>query len=604
MPRSVASWTVSPRRRSSGSSGEPPARQATALTVPLAVALVAATLYLARLGAAPFLDPPEGIHAQIAWEMLHGAGLITPHLDGVPYFDKPPLLYWLMMTAFAWLGPTETAARLISGLSAVAVAVLTALIGARLASARVGLMAGLMVAANLEVFLFGRMVKPDLPFVACILLGLYGFIRTYLGDGRWPLLLGWAGLGLAALAKDFLGALGPLAIVAVFLWLTGEGKQWRQWIPPRAVLLFLAVALPWYVAVEIQHRGFLWYAVVDNHLLSVIRQREFPDEDVPLSTLEFLAVTAAGFFPWVLALPLAIRRALVRPWPTAEGRLWAFLAIWTVAILGIFALSPFKLPHYGLPAFPAMALLAARLWDEVIERPSGAPRSFTLLTPALLTMAGLALAAGLAWAGVLAVSPGAFAVADVSARNMAAQGQPVPTDFVAQSRPLLRTIAVIFALAAGALAVATWRRLPRLGVGALLAAMLAFLPLSVEGLALFATGRSVRVMTDAILLRAGPGDVLAHEGPVENSASALLRLDRPVQIVNGLQSNLAFGSTLSESHGRFWDGAALARAWRGPDRVFLLTALTPGRSVVRDLPPEQVHLLLEGGGRRLYSNRP
>jgi len=66
--------------------------------------------------------------------MLHGAGWITSHLDGVPYFDKPPLLYWLMAGAFAWLGPTESAARLVSGLSAVAVAVITVLIGTRLAS--------------------------------------------------------------------------------------------------------------------------------------------------------------------------------------------------------------------------------------------------------------------------------------------------------------------------------------------------------------------------------------------------------------------------------------------------------------------------------------
>ncbi|HTI52648.1 MAG TPA: glycosyltransferase family 39 protein, partial [Verrucomicrobiae bacterium] len=573
-------------------------------TPPLAVAIVAAALFLARLGAAPFLDPPEGIHAQIAWEMLRGAGFITPHLDGVPYFDKPPLLYWLMTGAFVWLGPTEIAARLVSGLAAVAVAVLTGLIGTRLGSVRVGLMAGLMVAANLEMFLFGRMVKPDLLFVACILLGLYGFILAYLGQGRWPLLLGYGGLGLAVLAKDFLGALGPIAIVALFLGLTGEGKAWRQWIPPRAVLLLLAVAVPWYVAVEVQHRGFLWYTIVDNHVLNLTRQRVFPDEDVPLSTLEFLAVTAAGFFPWVLALPLAVRRALARPWQTPEARLWALLAIWVVAILGVFALSPFKLPHYGLPAFPAMALLVARLWGEVIERPPGAPRSFTLLMPSLLAAAALAVTALLVWRGVIGLPTGAVGVADVAGRNMAAQGQPVATDFIGQFRPLFGSISLTFGLVAAALAVATWRRLPRLGVGAMLAGMLAFLPLSVEGLTLFAKSRSVRVMTDAVLLRAGPGDVVAHEGPLENSASALLRLDRRVQIVNGLQSNLAFGATFPEARDIFWDGPALVRAWRAERRVFLLTALATGRSVVRELPPEQVHLLLEGGGRRLYSNRP
>jgi 4-amino-4-deoxy-L-arabinose transferase-like glycosyltransferase len=590
--------------RWSGSTGEAPARPRL-LTVPLAVLVVTAALYVARLGAAPFLDPPEGIHAEIAWEMLRGAGWITPHLNGVPYFDKPPLPYWLMAGAFAWLGPTETAARLVSALSTVGVAVLTALVGARLASARVGLMAGLMVAANLEVFLFGRMVKPDMLFVACILLGLYGFILAYLGGGRWPLLLFYGGLGLAVLAKDILGAVGPLAIVAIFLWLTREGGSWRQWAPLSALLLLLAVAVPWHLLVESQHRGFLWYTVVDNHVLNVARQRVFPDEDVPLSTLEFLGVTALGFFPWVLALPLAVAREIRRrPWKTPEARLWMLLALWTVGILGVFALSPFKLPHYGLPAFPAMALLVAKLWDEAIERPPGAPRSSRLLVPALLAMATLGGVTVAAWLGWLRLSPEAVAVADVSARNMAAQGQAATSDFLAQFRPLFVPIAGIFLLTTAALAVATWRRLPRLGLGALLAAMIAFLPLSVEGLALFAKSRSVRLMADAILLRAGPADVLAHEGPIENSASALLRLDRRMHIVNGLQSNLAFGSTFPEARPVFWDSAGLARAWAEDRRVFLLSAATPARSVVRELPADRVHLLVEGGSRRLYSNRP
>jgi hypothetical protein len=209
-----------------------------------------------------------------------------------------------------------------------------------------------------------------------------------------------------------------------------------------------------------------------------------------------------------------------------------------------------------------------------------------------------------AWLGWLRLSPEAVAVADVSARNMAAQGQAATSDFLAQFRPLFGPIAGIFLLATAALAVAAWRRLPLLGLGALLAAMIAFLPISVEGLTLFAKSRSVRVMTDAIQLRLGPADVLAHEGAIENSASALLRLDRRVQIVNGLQSNLAFGSTFPEARPRFWDTAALAHAWEGDRRIFLLSAATPARSVVRELPAGRVHLLIEAGGRRLYSNQP
>jgi hypothetical protein len=141
-------------------------------------------------------------------------------------------------------------------------------------------------------------------------------------------------------------------------------------------------------------------------------------------------------------------------------------------------------------------------------------------------------------------------------------------------------------------------------VGALLTAMIAFLPISVEGLTLFAQSRSVRVMADAIQLRIGPADVIAHEGALENSAAALLRLDRRVQIVDGLRSSLAFGSTFPEARPVFWDGEALAGAWASDRRVFLLSASTPARSVVTRLPPERVHLLVHAGGRRLYSNRP
>jgi hypothetical protein len=306
----------------------------------------------------------------------------------------------------------------------------------------------------------------------------------------------------------------------------------------------------------------------------------------------------------VLALPLGVWRVVKGPWTTPEARIWKLLALWTVSVLGVFALSPFKLPHYGLPAFPAMALLVAKVWDEAIERPAGAPRSRSLLLPALLATAALAVVALSMWRGWLSFSSGAVAIADVSARNMAAQGQAVTTDFIGQFRPLFGRITAIFALVTLALTAAAWRRLPRLGMGALLAGMIAFLPVSVEGLTLFAKSRSVRLMTDAILLRAGPAAVLAHEGALENSASALLRLDRRVQIVNGLQSNLAFGATFPEARGIFWDGAALARAWQGDRHVLLLSSSAPARSVVRELPPDRVHLLVDGGGRRLYSNRP
>ena len=121
-------------------------------------------------------------------------------------------------------------------------------------------------------------------------------------------------------------------------------------------------------------------------------------------------------------------------------------------------------------------------------------------------------------------------------------------------------------------------------------------------MALFARSRSVRPVTEALVLRLKPGDQVMHEGPLENSGSVLLALDRPVTIVNGLQSNLAFGATFPEARDRFWDGTRLAQEWPKPGRRFLITGVGPERGVVRMLPPGSVRLIAKAGGRWLYAN--
>jgi 4-amino-4-deoxy-L-arabinose transferase-like glycosyltransferase len=278
--------------------------------------------------------------------------------------------------------------------------------------------------------------------------------------------------------------------------------------------------------------------------------------------------------------------------------------MWSIVVIGFFTLSPFKLPHYGLPALPTMALLVAKLWSDHFERETGAPRLTGLLLPALVCLVGVALAATLLWQGRLPMPSAAPAAADVAARNMATRGQDAPFASASQLKPILGTAAGVFAAGAAAVGAGVlWRR-PAVGLGALFATMVAFLPVSVEGFALFAKSRSVAPLAEAIALRRAPDDLLAHEGALENSASWLLSLDGPVKIVNGLQSNLAVGATFPDAHDVFWDGPRLASAWQGNRRIFLISARKPEQSVVRELSPERVHLLRAAGGRWLYSNRP
>ena len=634
--------------------------------------LLAVLLLAPGLGQAPFDDPGEGQHAEIAREML-GSSWIALRLNGVRYWDKPPLLYWLTATSFTVFGIDEWAARLPSLLGALLAVAGTALLGARLLGSAGGLLAGAALLSCALFAAFARYVRPETLFVAAIQWGFTGLLlgacqprerardtRTPAGEssagdlppGRsaageftpgsplgadartrpsficggpdmapalpqsasnpWWAILGCGTLGVAALAKDPLGMLGPLAAVAVALALAGRLRPVRAWMPALGVVSLLVIGLGWYAVAAATEPSFLWYTVVDNHLLNVARMRVYPDEDVPLSALEFLAVTAIGFLPWCLAVPWALWRRLRGPWPTPEDRAWLLLAIWAAGSLAVFTLSPFKLPHYGLPAFPALALLVAKLWDEVLEGAPGAPSPRTLLAPPLLLFAVAAGAAFLAWRGYLTLPAGALPSADVAARNVAARGPDLPFMSGAQLAPLFRSLTAVFGLGALAAAAGLALRRPTLGLGALLAAMLAFLPFAAEGFELFARSRSVRMLGDAVALRAVPGDLFAHEGALENSGSWLLTLDppgrapaaAPVKVVNGLVSNLAFGASFPEARDTFWDADRLAAAWRGDRRIFLLSATSAERSVTRTLPPDSLHLLLEAGGRRLYSNRP
>ena len=224
-----------------------------------------------------------------------------------------------MAVSVHFAGVAPFAARLPSALAAIGVAVVTARLGILLGGPRLGLLAGLMVSANLGIFLYGRLVKPDLPFILCIMLAYAGFILAYRGAGRWALATFYAALGVASLAKDILGALGPCVVIALFFWLTRE-RPIAPWVPWWGPLLTAGIALPWYFAVEHGNPGFLWYTIVDNHVLNFTRQRVFPDEDVPLATVEFLVVTAAAFLPWALAAPWAVARC--RPSSVVRGISW------------------------------------------------------------------------------------------------------------------------------------------------------------------------------------------------------------------------------------------------------------------------------------------
>jgi 4-amino-4-deoxy-L-arabinose transferase-like glycosyltransferase len=581
--------------------------------VAVVVVALAAALLGPGLGLAPFDDPGEGQHAEIARELL-GGGWLTLRLNGVRYFDKPPLLYWMTAASFGLFGPGEGSARLAPLLGALLALAGTTVLGVRLLGPPGGALAGAALLSCALFAAFARYVRPETLFVGAIQWGFTGLLVHLRGprngprtpptadnrSGRSWALLGCASLGVAALAKDPLGLLGPLAAVGAALALAGRLRPVRVWLPPLGLGLLLVIGFGWYAVAAATEPAFLWYTVVDNHLLNVARMRVFPDEDVPLSALEFLTAAGFGAFPWIVAAAVAVvALARGRAWRDPAELPWVALAVWAVGVLALFTLSPFKLPHYGLPAYPALALLAARAWRDAGPH----PRGLILAHLALFAAAGL----GLAWAAAgdgQAFTAAVYGVSDVYSRKEAVLGQVGPYPAWASLQPLLERASVVFLAGAVVLAVAAARRAAGLAAGAVAVAMLLLVPVVATGLAVTSSARAVRVMAGEIRSRLTADDVLVLEGPIENAGAVEFYSGHRPALLDGERSVLGIGATFPDAAANFWSAARFAEAWGSARPPYLLTTREAASSIVSTLPPRSVRLLVAHNGRWLYARAP
>jgi 4-amino-4-deoxy-L-arabinose transferase-like glycosyltransferase len=566
-----------------------------AAVIPLAAALVAAVFCFLRLGATPFDDPGEGMHAEIARELLRSGDLLRLTLNGVVYVDKPPLLYWLQAGAFTVFGTSEGTARSVSAAAAVASVAATAWLGAKLLGPVGGCLAGAALLTSALFFAYARYVRPDALFVAAL---AWGFALTLIGIAdarRW--LIGWGlvAFGIAGLAKDPMGALAPPVVILAALALRGQARPLSRWLPWPGLAACILLGVGWWIFSEVSTAGTLWYTVVDNKILNVLGARVFPDEDVPLSAVEFLTVALLGALPWSLgAVVTIVRLVRARAWREPAETPWIALSLWTLCILAITVLSRFRLPHYGLPVYPALALLAARAWLTPNARWLAVSHAGLL---GVLSVAGAALARSDGRGFMTAV----IGATDVATRKTRIAGEADPFPGWDTLQPLVAHASLVFGMATLVLLIVLALR-ARIGTSALAPsvvaiAMLAVMPDVATALGTMSTYRSARAVAMVLTSRLGPGDVLAHEGPIEQSGALEWYSGRRPVIVDGRRSVLAFGATQLESAPFFWTAADLERAWR-QQRVWIVTARSPAHSLAARLPGAR--LIGTFGARWLY----
>jgi len=342
------------------------------------------------LGSYPLMDQDEGRNGEVAREMAQSNDYVLPHLNGLPYIDKPVLSFAAAASVMEFLGPTELAARSIPFLSTLATALLVGWFGARWYGREAGWVAGIAAAVAPLPLAFARIVILDSLLALLVTSALLAFYaateaRVEGRPERFYTLVAWASIGLGVLTKGPVALAVPLMVATPYaLW---RRASWAVW-NPLGPLLMAAIIAPWVWFMEDRLPGYLKYVAITETW-----QRVSSDE---LQRTQpwwyFLVIAGVGYFPW---WPLAFGRRRLDGGIDPK-RVYCF--IWLLVPLFFFSLSRSKLPQYILPLMPAVALLLASRWAPG----SSLPRRTTMISLTGWSLFGIVMAA--AGAGALAGS--------------------------------------------------------------------------------------------------------------------------------------------------------------------------------------------------------
>ena len=360
--------------------------------------LLFTVVWFIMLGTRTLVPTDEGRYAEMAREMLASGDWITTRLNGIKYFEKPPLQIWMTALAFKAFGLGEWQARLWTGLCGYAGIILTGVAGMRAFGRRTGLAAALILASCLFWSAMGHINTLDMGLAGGMTLALGGMLVSQVAAGptqasvrrNWMLAC-WAGMALAVLSKGLIGLALPGAVLIVYTLAARDWAIWTRLHLLAGLALFAAITVPWFVLVSQHNPEFARFFFIHEHFerfTSKVHHREG-------AWYYFLPILAAGLLPWLAATVQAM-------WAGCGERRLAgaitdrnaprgfqprkLLLVWSVLIFVFFSASGSKLPSYILPIFPALALLLAAYLQD-------APRRAWWLLAGSITLLGFGMLA-------------------------------------------------------------------------------------------------------------------------------------------------------------------------------------------------------------------
>jgi 4-amino-4-deoxy-L-arabinose transferase-like glycosyltransferase len=340
----------------------------------------------------------EARRAEVSREMAASGEWVVPHLNGEPFVTKPPLYYWAAAAAFAITGDiSEFNARLPSLLSATLGVLLVMLWGRVLFSARVGLLAGIVLATNFLYVGMARMAEIDMLLTLFTTAALASFSmglarREHAAAAQMPrvsattLFLGTAvWMGLGNLTKNPIGLAVPLVAIVGYILLSRDFKVIPAMKPWWGALMIAAMTLPWFALVYRRVPNF--FEVLEQETIGRYLD---PDGTPHLQPFYYYIPSLAAFAPWVLFLPAVIIQTVATGWRNLS-RSRQFLLMAAAAIFLLFSSVGSKREYYLLPLYPVLALLVALAWDDYITLKQPCARRWTwrAMDIPILAFAGL-----------------------------------------------------------------------------------------------------------------------------------------------------------------------------------------------------------------------
>ena len=512
---------------------------------PMLLALVLTLWFGYELGTRALWAPDEGRYAEIAREMAASGDFVTPRLDGVPYLEKPPLVYWLTAGTMRLFGISEWTARAWPAIFALAGCLVAYFAGRGLYGRRAGLIAAAILALCPLYDFLGRSLTLDMALTAWLTAALSAFLFAARDPDarhrRWLYYAFYVAIAFAVLTKGIVALAIPAMVIGAWIALMGEWRLIGRMHLPAGFIIVGAIAGPWHVLAEQANPGFSHFYFVHEHFarfLTTVHHRVQP-------AWFFVPVIVVGFFPWSAFLPAALRGLRWRE--RREHREAWFLVLWAAIPFLFFSLSGSKLVPYVLPVLPPLALLLGDRLARAWERNEAPPRA------ALWAL----LAMGVSFSAVFAALP----TLDSSSTTLRSAVEQLGNGFY--------LLAALWTIAAAAPWLAERLRRPRVawllvGLGS------ATLLVGFEtALARLDVGRSVKSLAVALAPRLGPTDEVMNYEAYYQDLPVYLR--RRITLVEWT-GELEYGMTLADTSAWMIDVDEFRRRWIEPRPIYLFVS--------------------------------